>query len=229
MQKVLIAHELEPLLMRTERYLERSDIAVFSAATNDEVLKLHLEEHMNLIVSKPDLPGHRCEEIFDIIRKSDGLRKVSLVMACHDDVVQRDRAKRCGANVVLTMPVNPEQLSEKVRQLLNVAPRQAYRVVLNVSVDGKFRNKPFLCRTENVSASGMLIRTGLDLVIGDVISCSFYLPGGEKVAAGGEVVRVIERAKGQAEHGYGIKFTKIDPTIKTAIEAFIERQSRGRE
>lgn len=211
--------------MRTERYFERSDIAVFSAATNDEVLRLHLEEHMNLIVSKIDLPGHQCEEIFDIIRRSDDLRRVSLVMACSDGAAHRERARRCGADVVLTMPVDPVVLSEKVRQLLNVAPRQAYRVVLNVSVDGKFKNRPFLCRTENVSSSGMRIRTALDLVVGDAISCSFYLPGGQKVAAGGEVVRAVERANGQDERSYGVKFTKIEPAVQAAIEAFIERQS----
>jgi CheY-like chemotaxis protein len=225
MQKVLIANELEPLLVGTEPYLERSDIAIFFAATNAEVLKLHLEERMNLIISKLDMPGHRSEEIFDIIRNSNDLRRVSLVMVCNDDMVHRERARRCGANVVLTMPVDPLLLSTKVRQLLEVAPRQSYRVVLNVSVDGKFKNRPFLCRTENVSASGMCIRTGLDLATGEFISCSFYLPGGARVAAGGEIVRVIDRAKGQDERGYGIKFTEISPDVKAAIQAFVERES----
>lgn len=228
MQKVLIANDLKPLLMRTERYLERSDIAVFSAATNDEVLKLHVEERMNLIVSKLDMPGHRSEEIFDIIRKSNDLRRVSLVMACNDDVVHRERARRCGADVVLTMPVDPLLLSAKVRQLLAVAPRQSYRVVLNVSVDGKFKNRPFLCKTENVSASGMQMRTSLDLAVGDVISCSFYLPGGAKVASSGEIVRLIGRPKEEAEHVYGVKFMNISPEIKTEIEAFVEKVERDK-
>jgi DNA-binding response OmpR family regulator len=230
MQKLLVAHDLKPLLVGAEPYLQRSDISIFSAATHDEVLKLHVEEHMNVIVSKLDMPGdHRAEDIFDIIRKSNDLRRVSVVMTCNDDLVHRERARRCGADVVMTMPVNPVQLSTKVRELLNVAPRQAYRVVLNVSVDGKFKNRPFLCRTENVSASGMRMRTSLDLAIGDVISCSFYLPGGTKVTSGGEIVRLIDRPEGEAEHIYGVKFTNISPEVRTAIESFIEREAGGRE
>ncbi|HEY6009848.1 MAG TPA: PilZ domain-containing protein [Nitrospirota bacterium] len=229
MQKILIAHDLKPLLMGAEPYLERSDIAVFSAATNDEVLKLHVEEHMNLIVSKLDMPGHRTEDVFDIIRTSNDLRRVSLVIACNDDVVHRERARRCGADVVMTLPVDPIQLSAKVQQLLNVAPRQAYRVVLNASVEGKFRNRPFLCKTENVSASGMRIRTGLDLNIGDMISCSFYLPGDSKVAASGEIVRLVAPVKGKEGNSYGVKFTKLSPEVKAAIETFVERESRKKE
>jgi CheY-like chemotaxis protein len=228
MQKVLIANELKPLLVGTERYLDRTDISVFFAATNDEVLKLHVEERMNLIVSKLDMPGHRSEEIFEIIRSSKDLRQVSLIMVCNDDAVHRERSKRCGADAVLTVPLDPGRLSLKVRQFLDVAPRQSYRVVLNVAVEGKLKNRPFLCKTENVSSTGMRMRTGLDLAIGDVIACSFYLPGGAKVSAGGEIVRLIEQAPGPDGSVYGVKFTKISPDVKSAIESFVEKVERDK-
>jgi DNA-binding response OmpR family regulator len=228
MKKILIALDLKPLFTRKEGFLERMDFSVFFAATNDEVLKLHVEEHMDLIVSKLDMPGYRSEEIFNIIKSSKSPQGISLIMVCDDDAMQRERCRRCGADAVLTMPVAPTQLCSKIRQLLDVSPRQSYRVVLNASVEGKFKNRPFLCKTENVSATGMLMRTGLDLDAGDVITCSFYLPGGVKVIAVGEIVRMIEGAKGQDGFVYGVKFTKTSPEVKSAIEEFIEKDLRTR-
>jgi hypothetical protein len=74
----------------------------------------------------------------------------------------------------------------------------------------------------------MRMRTGLDLAIGDVIACSFYLPGGAKVSAGGEIVRLMERATGPDGSVYGVKFTKISPDVKSSIEAFVEKVARDK-
>jgi c-di-GMP-binding flagellar brake protein YcgR len=107
---------------------------------------------------------------------------------------------------------------EKVRQFLNVAQRQAYRVILKVSVEGKFNDRPFLCITENISAAGALIKAELDLSPWNCISCSFYLPDGTQVNTQGEVVRVLKQA-GSNETLYGIRYTNI-PQAK--IEAFVQ-------
>ncbi len=228
MQKVLIAQDLKPLLMQGESLLYRADIAVFTAATNDEVLKTHIEEVVNLIVTKPDLPGTGIENIFDIIWQSEYLRAVDLLMVCEDDVVQKKRCRNCGAETILTAPLDPVLLQEKVLQFLDISPRKAYRVVLNVAVEGKFKNRPFLCRTENISAAGMLIGTEIDLVPGDKISCSYYLPDEMKVVAHGEVVRVVKHTGESKEKLYGIRYTKIASDVKAKIEAYVKKTQENR-
>jgi CheY-like chemotaxis protein len=229
MQKILISNDLKPQLTQAESFLRRTDISVLFASTNDELLKIHIEENVNLIVTRLDMPGHRSEEIFDIIRQSRKLRDVLTIIVSDDDVKNLERCRRCGAGAVLTMPVDPVQLTLKAQEFLNVAPRQSYRVLLNVTVEGKFKSRPFLCRTENISTTGMLIRTDLDLARNDVMSCSFYLPDGTKVAASGEVVRTVHPSAESAEKLYGINYTTIGPGVKSAIEAFVERELRYKE
>ena len=224
MQKVLIAHDMEQLLMEGESFFDRTDIRVFTAATNDELLKIHIEESVNLIVTKRDMPGASSEQIFDIIRRGNKLKEVLVIMACESDHFHLERCKRCAPQEILPEPVAPGLLREKVRQYLAVAPRKSYRVVLSAAADGKFRNQSFLCRTENISATGALIRAELDLAVGNVLSCSFYLPDGTKVVAQGQVVRAAAREAKTGERLYGIRYTQIAPDIRDRIEDYIKQE-----
>ncbi len=226
MQKVLFSKELIPIAMQGENLLNRSDIKVFTAATADDILKIHIEENLNLIVTRNDLPGTSSEAIFDIIWQSQHLKKVLVIMICEGDVSHRARCKQSGAHAILTTPVDPGLLQEKVREFLGSARRQAYRVILNVSVNGKFNGKPFLCLTENISASGALIKTELDLSPGNRISCSFFLPDGTKVNTQSEVVRVMKQADSK-EKLYGIRYTSILAESKAKIEAYVKKDRIG--
>jgi CheY-like chemotaxis protein len=226
MQKVLLANDLKPVLMEEDSFLKRGDITVFFASSNDEMLSLHIEKKMDLIVTKLDMPGHRSEEVFDIIRQSKQLSDVLTILLCEDTVTGLERCKRCGPSAIVALSEAPARLAEKVRQFLNVAPRRSYRVILNVIVEGKFRNRPFLCRMENISSSGILIKTDLELMTKDVISCSFYLPDGTSVAAIGEVARTVQFSGGTQEKLYGVKYTSIEPGAQAAIEAYVEKEMR---
>ncbi len=223
MQKVLIARDLKPLLMQRDGPLNREGITVFAAATNEEVLKTHIEEIVNLIVTRPDLPGTDIENIFDIIWQSESLRVVGLLMVCEDNPIQKKRCRNCGAETILVAPLDPALLQEKVRKFLDISPRKAYRVVLNVTAEGKYRNRPFSCHTENISSAGMLIGTEIDLALGDRISCSYFLPDETKVVAHGEVARVMKTGEESNEKLYGIRYTTIASDIRKKIESYVRQ------
>ncbi len=223
MQKVLIAQDLKPLLMQSDSPFNREGITIFTAATNDEVLKTHIEEIVNLIVTRPDLPGTSIENICDIIWQSESLRVVSLLMVCEDNSIQKKRCKSCGAETILVEPLDPVLLQEKVRKFLDISPRKAYRVVLNVKAEGNLRNRPFSCHTENISSAGMLIGTEIDLALGEKITCSYFLPDDTRVVAHGEVVRMVKTGGESQEKLYGIRYTTIAADVKEKIEAYVRK------
>lgn len=214
--------------MQEKDFFSRSDIAVFSAATNDQALALHIEERANLIVTTFGLPGLSCESLFTMIRQSKGLRAVSTMILCEDTRGLRERGARCGANVVVTLPIDPTLFVGNIQKLLDAAPRRSYRVVLNVVVEGMNKDRSFLCNSENISEAGILIKTEETLAHGDRLSCSFYLPDGTKVNAQGEIVRAAQEAWSKTNQ-YGVKFTDMIPGIKTAIEAFINKERQQRD
>ena len=69
----MFSTDLIPILTRGETLLNRADIMVFAAATTDDILKIHIEETLNIIVTMLDLPGTRSESVYDIIWQSQSL------------------------------------------------------------------------------------------------------------------------------------------------------------
>jgi c-di-GMP-binding flagellar brake protein YcgR len=102
-----------------------------------------------------------------------------------------------------------------------IAPRKSYKVILKATVQGQ--DSAFLCTSQDISASGILIETDRDLNKGDRITFAFFLPGASRIVADGEMVR--SERNGDALH-YGIRFVDIKEESRQAIERFIDVLSR---
>jgi CheY-like chemotaxis protein len=223
MKKVLLTDDVNKLFTDQSNFLDRSDITVLTASTNAELLKIHREEKVDLIVTQLETPGIKSEKIFDIIRANEELRKVSIVIICNDTLVHRERCKLCGANAVFTIPVDLALLFIKMQHLLNIAPRMYYRAALAVAIQGRFKDRPLPFWTENISSSGMLIKAKEPLSKGDGVFFSFFLPDGTHVSGYGEITRVNLPGTEQDSYLNGIKFTNIDPGVQSALDAAVKK------
>jgi len=224
MKDLLIAHDLKPLMTTTMNVLRRSDIAVHTAATNDDILKFLIEKGANLLVTDTDLPGLAFETLFKIIRRGQAMKQVSILLVCDDAPAQKERARQCNVNAVLTRPVDTATFFGKVQELLDIPPRRAYRVVLNITVEGVHNNRPVMCTSENVSAHGMLIKTRENLAAGDRVECSFYLPDGFRVSVVGDIARVFRADQAADAIHYGIRFRQFASGAGSALAAFVDHE-----
>ncbi len=224
MKKVLLAKDIETLFKIESDLLFPADATVFPAATNDEILKVHERENADLIVTRIDLPGMKSEELFRIIRNNEELKAVSTIIICEDSLEHRMRCRKCQANAVFTAPVDVPLLSLKARQFLDIARRKPYRAVLAVGIQGSFKDLPRPFWTENISASGMLIRSEEPLMTGDITFFSFFLPDGTQVTGYGKISRAEKLATTPDTFLYGVKFTNIDPAVRAAIEAAVRKE-----
>jgi CheY-like chemotaxis protein len=226
MKKVILSKDLQRLFPEQGSFLDRTDVKVYPAGSNDEVWRIWEREEADLIVTQLDLPGMKSENLFELIRNDPKRRTTSVIMVCNDTLAHRERCKNCRVNAVLATPVEPAILHIKMQQLLNVAPRMQYRAVLAVAIEGKFRDRPVPFHTENVSVSGMLIRAEEPLKKGAGVYLSFFLPAGTHVSGYGEIVRA-ERLKGEKEmYQYGVRFTNVDEESKAAIEAVVRLRTK---
>jgi CheY-like chemotaxis protein len=225
-KKVLLASDLEGIFMEKNSFLDRDEIAIFTAATNDELLDIHRWEVVDLIVTQLDLPGIRTEELFHGIRTSEELREVFTIIICPDSRDSRERCRRCNANAVLTLPVDSARLRSTVQQFLSVAPRKLHRAEIAVAVQGKFKNRPLPFWTVNVSASGMLIKSKEPLSKGEGIFFSLTLPDGTHARGYGEIARVAHLTTIPDAFLYGIEFSDLDQSVALSIEAAVKKYMR---
>lgn len=166
------------------------------------------------------------EEFCSAIREDNDLSRVSIIIICAKIRSDMEAGEQCKANAIVTRPVSGALLLEKAQQLLDISSRASFRVLLNVSVDGTIGNTSFFCRSENISASGMLIETNQALAKGDRIACSFYLPAGMRIQATAEVIRNIRQIHGFGDHQYGLRFIRLTPEAKRALADFVEKKSQ---
>lgn len=226
MKKVLIAKDIHAVLEKDKSFLDRTDLTVFVADTNDEALKIHRAKRVDLIIAQLDMPGMISEEFCSLIRNDASLRAVSLIMVCENTPASIERGERCRANAVLLRPIHPLLVMVKAQQLLEIAARETIRVLLSVRADSHARDEAFYCQTRNISATGMLIETDTPLAHGSRLSCFFYLPNAKKVQVSGRIIRAIEQAPGDEDHLYGVMFTDISADVRRLLNDYVEYRSK---
>ena len=224
MKKILIAEALKSYIAKEKSFLKRGDITVYSAATTDDMLKVHRSEKVSLIISQIDMPGMSAEQLCAQIRNNEALRQVSLLMISPDTSSDRERAARCKPNAIMTLPINTAQLLEKLQLLLDISWRGSFRVLLSVAVEGDDKGNAFFCGSENISSSGLLIETDRVISKNDRVTCKFFLPGSEQIVVRGEVVRIMKRDAGKNVYQYGIRFLEIDQSAQTSIASFVKKR-----
>lgn len=228
MKKILIAHDIHESLVQQKTFIDRTDFKVLIAKTNDEALKIHQAELVDLIITRLDMPGMAGEHFCSLIRDDKNLRAASVIVVCANTPEAIEQAGRCRANAVLLDPVHPVVLMVKAQQLLEVAGRETLRVLLSANVDSLSDDESFFCRTMNISATGMLIETNKQLAEGARLTCSFYLPNAKKIQVAAKIVRAAVAAPGDEDRQYGLMFTDITPEAKQLLVDYIVKTSMKR-
>ena len=220
MKKILIVDTLSALIEKRKSILSRSDFKILSAVSGEDAVRLHREEKVDLILTELDMPVMSGDILCSRMRRDPDLKRVSVVIICSHNESDIRRCVACGANAYITRPVNPQDLFQKVSALLDVPERLSMRLLIKVTVKGKFRGNSFFATSKNISATGILIETDRSFEKGDLITCSFFL-GADQIESDGEVVRVAKKSPGR--FNYGVKFTGMDPSSKTRIEQYVDR------
>jgi len=224
MKKILIAQEISAVLLQKNSFLNRTDVTVFTAASNDEALQIHRAQNADLIITHLDMPGMGIERFSSQISADLKSRRILMIMVCANNTGAIEQSSRCGAHAVILRPINPPLLLAKAQQLLDIAWRETYRVLLSAIVEGKAGNDTFSCRSEDISPTGMLIETEKTLTPGSRVICSLMLPDGTKVQATGEVARTLQQASGTGANRYGVRFSTLPPETRRALDGFVDKK-----
>jgi len=225
MKKVIIAKDIRAIVEKKKTFLDRSEVRLFAAPSNEKVLALHRAIKADLIVAKLNMPEMSGETLCSLIRDDEELRDVSIIVVCSENESDLARCIQCRANAFISSPVDTELLLQEAHRLLNVAPRTSYRIPIRVKFFGKSKQRVFTGYTENLSSSGMLLCTMSHLFEGDSVMCSFSVPVSTQITVQAEVVRVLGKEPEHNANCYGIKFTELGANATSAIQAFVEKGS----
>jgi len=163
MKKILLVNNQEAFLDRNKSLLNRAGFLIITATSVKEALQLCHDQKVDLIIALLEMPELGGDRLCSLIRAESELKHVPVILVCYPQEPELQRAALCGANAVVTKPVRPELLLEKVGKFLQVAARRDYRAVFNAKVEGMRQSLPFTGVTRNISVSGVLCETAMSL------------------------------------------------------------------
>ena len=121
----------------------------------------------------------------------------------------------------------PQIISEQMSALVEVAPRADVRLSTNLETALGNTGRELFCQTENISRTGMLVRTKHRPQLGSTVVFKIHVgDGGPPIIGRGELVRHTSPAFGQHD-GVGIRFISFAGDGVERLDTFLEQEFRG--
>jgi CheY-like chemotaxis protein len=173
LKKIIIAKSILDAIGGQNGLFGRGSVLLLPARTSEEILSLHGDHHVDVIITDLGLPRMGGADLCAAIRSDQALRQVSIIMACE----RKEEAAASGvkANAFLALPVDPVGLFSTVADLLVIPQRKTLRVLMSATFNGQAGQESFLAVCHNISISGMLLDTNRRLNEGDRFICSLTI------------------------------------------------------
>jgi len=204
---------------------DREAFAANSIQVEEVSTGIEAQEHLrhsrfHLVVAELDLPEVTGDELCCFIKEMDA--DIHVMLACSGKKSELKVCGRCGADAHIQTPIDSENLFHRASYILRVPTKRATRVLVKVKVNSTVQNEPFFSISNNISTSGMMLEAEQSLAMGDLISCSLFLPESDRFMATSRVVRIVKPSG--HNHQYGVEFVELDEENRNIIEGFIKQE-----
>lgn len=165
------------------------------------------------------------KQFLSVLRRQDGPCRGSAVVFLAADAHLDEAARLVGQGVNAVFPVEDaaEALTAKLRALIDVAPRYPLRVMSRLR--GRLAGTSTLCQTENISASGMLLRGDQHVAVGAEVHFELTLPGDTHAIRGTGIVVRHTFEKRERISGLGIRFAGFEEDGQARLEGYLANLS----
>ncbi len=204
-QELLILGTETPPLRQVIPVLRRLDFQVLRLARADGAVELLQGTRFDLIIVRYPMEGLPLEDLVEAVRASESPCRDSglLVLTQPEALAEVGGFLRRGVNRIVSVDAAGDRLLDAIADLVGVAPRHSLRTVVQFELWVEQGMKRLLTVTENLSATGMLVRGGKEFPIGSCLRFRLILPGENPPIAGEvEVARHTDRAREHVD-GFG--------------------------
>lgn len=211
---------------------KKMGVSVKSAASFDEGCKILAGDGADFIVINMDYTKLNAVQVIKHIKSTKDWKDIPVVATSVRSLVKlQQSALDAGAELFVEQPLPRQYFIEKVKGLLDQQTRSGNgRIELTSKATVHVGGKEHRFSIADLSASGLLLATELDLQPGTVLDIEFVIPEGKKpVSATCEVVRKVPVSKAHPDRptGLGIRFTKFREDSKSRLERFVAKTANA--
>jgi len=208
--------------------LQRDTIDVEWVETPEAGVALAKKSRYDVIIMDAEPCERPLEDVIRELRASRSLsRDAAVLILAEPDQVDAVRAlKSHGINRIMLVSDPPEIIRAQMATLLDVAPRATVRVPTNVESALGGTGREIFCQTENLSMSGMLVKTRHRPQLGSPVVFKIDLSDPVGTIFGrGELVRHATRGRGKID-GIGIKFLSFEDDGALLLRDYLDALNR---
>jgi DNA-binding NarL/FixJ family response regulator len=223
-QELLILGAETPALRQVMPILRRLEFQVFRLVRAEGAVELLQGTHFDLIITHYPIDGLPLEELVRAVRTTDSpCRDSGLLVLAPPDSVEEVGGFLCqGVNRIVSVQATGDRLLDAIADLIGVAPRHSLRTVVQFELWVEQGPMRLLTVTENLSATGMLVRGGKEFPVGSCLRFRLILPGQVPPIAGEiEVARHTDRVREHVE-GFGGKILSFAENGQQRLRALLE-------
>ena len=223
LKRILVESWIQSIIGKQVDILRRTEYKIFTAISGKEALKMLEAQKMDLIIADIDAAGVSGDKLCATVKRESKTNGTAVILACNDTKPDIERCKRAGADFCVIKPVNADELLKRICQVFNVQRRESFRSPMHIPVVGSYLLKTFVCKSVDISSTGLLIETDRILNKGKTVSCLLNIPDSRQITIRGKIMRAIIRP--DYTYRYGINFEELTAGNKSVIEAFIGKQT----
>lgn len=163
---------------------------------------------LEVMLVRYPLPGMDLSAFLQEVRGAKSLSRHSplVLVTTGEHVEEARRFLGRGANRVVSLEDTPHTILAAVGDLLEVAPRKPSHFIVQLEAKVGKSREWILCRAENTSATGVLLKTDRLLPLGTQVDFEFRLPAVTRPVTGrAEVTRHTLQSRERVE-GMGLRF-----------------------
>lgn len=229
MLKILLAAEVQPLLLDVERsFLRRTDCEVLKASMGEEILEKARAHAPDLILLEPHLEGMDGVSCCQAIKADAGLRHIPVIFLA--GAIDNPRCLEAGGDGILSGPVTPPRLLEALRRFVPTAERASERIAVAMRVDYTHGILEGLGFTRNLGVGGLFLQARDPFESGDVLEMAFRLGARARCPfhVRASVVHAASSGEGaRAAAGAGVRFLELSSSDRIEIGRFVREHEGG--
>lgn len=205
----------------SKRLGDESGYEVEEAPTCRSALNLLAEIPFDLIVVAHPRSDLEPRSFLDTLRSEGSASREGKVLLVTKDPTHADLGN-LRQRAFEIVPRDETLLEDLTSKALEGDTRVSVSVMVRLSAELPYGRSIRICQSENLSRSGMLIRTEDTLPVGTTVEAEFSLPGqSEPIEAEGRVVRMT--VPGEIP-GIALNFEKLPESSRRRLETFLEAE-----
>jgi twitching motility two-component system response regulator PilG len=207
-----------------EEVLKRTGCETLNASGGTEALDIARREKPQMIVVKAGIGPMTGFDLCRVLKADPAFARTPIAIV--GPAGAEDAARRAGADVTLTLPLDPEAFFGAIRRFLQVVPREEARSAVEWSITFWRDGMQHAGTIRDLSRGGFFVRTAARQPIGARLDVAFDVPverGVKTVVAEAIVVRLGR----ENDRGIGCRFFQLSATSRQHLEECLRILSLG--